>query len=68
VEKPSRYVRGFAREWAVAEERGDVTSLEGVLTGEFGGVGPANFKLNKEQWLGRFARGLSYESFALKQG
>jgi hypothetical protein len=61
-------VRGFAREWAVAEERGDVTSLEGVLTGECVGMGPANFKLNKEQWLGRFAGGLSYESFALKRG
>ena len=53
---------------AVAEERGDATSLEGVLTGEFVGVGPAGFMLNKEQWLGRFAGGLSYESFALKQG
>jgi hypothetical protein len=53
---------------SVAEERGDATSLEGVLIGEFVGVGPAGFMLNTEQWLGRFAGGLSYESFALEQG
>jgi hypothetical protein len=51
----------------VAEERGDVTSLKGVLTGEFVGVGPAGFKLNEGQWLGWFAGGLSYELFALEQ-
>jgi hypothetical protein len=48
-------VRGFARELAVAEERGDATSPEGVPTGTFVGVGPAGFKLNEEQWLGWFA-------------
>jgi len=31
---------------AVAEERGAATSLEGVLTGEFVGVGPAGFMLH----------------------
>jgi len=30
----------------VAEERGAATSLEGVLTGEFVGVGPAGFMLH----------------------
>ena len=29
--------------------------------------GPLGFLLNKQQWLGRFAGGLSYESFALDE-
>jgi len=45
VKERSSKVRRFAREWAVAEERGDVTSLDGVLTGEFVGMGPAGFML-----------------------
>jgi ketosteroid isomerase-like protein len=56
----------FVEEWAVAEQRGDAAFLEGTLTDDFVGVGPLGFMLNKQQWLGRFAGGLSYESFALE--
>jgi hypothetical protein len=41
--------------------------LERALTDDFVGVGPLGFLLNKQQWLGRFAGGLSYESFALDE-
>ena len=56
----------FVEEWASAEQRGDAAFLEGTLTDDFVGVGPLGFVLNKQQWLGRFAGGLSYESFALE--
>jgi Domain of unknown function (DUF4440) len=38
-----------------------------VLADDFVGVGPLGFMLTKEQWLGRYAGGLSYESFALDE-
>jgi ketosteroid isomerase-like protein len=57
----------FVKEWAAAEQRGDATFLEGALTDDFVGVGPLGFMLTKEQWLGRFAGGLSHESFALEE-
>jgi hypothetical protein len=41
--------------------------LEGALTDDFVGVGPLGFLLNKQQWLGRFAGGLSYESLAFDE-
>jgi ketosteroid isomerase-like protein len=62
----TRRVEDFAREWAAAEERGDAAFLGEVLTEDFVGVGPLGFMLTKEQWLGRFAGGLSYESFAIE--
>ena len=63
----SRQVEGFVGEWAEAEERGDAEFLGRALTDDFVGVGPAGFMLTKEQWLGRFAGSLSYESFALEE-
>lgn len=63
----TRQVEEFAREWATAEQRGDAAFLGGALTDDFVGVGPLGFVLNKEQWVGRFAGGLSYESFALDE-
>ena len=63
----SRQVEEFVGEWAAAEQRGDAAFLEGALTDDFVGVGPLGFMLNKQQWLRRFARGLSYESFALDE-
>src|SRR5215211_6395776 len=60
-----RQAEGFTQEWAAAEQRGDTAFLEGALTDGFVGVGPLGFMLDKQQWLGRFAGGLSYESFAL---
>jgi ketosteroid isomerase-like protein len=67
MDDPRRQVEEFAQEWAAAEQRGDVGLLDGALTDEFVGVGPLGFMLNKQQWLGRFAGGLSYESFALEE-
>jgi ketosteroid isomerase-like protein len=58
---------GFVSEWAAAEQRGDGDYLETALTDDFVGVGPAGFVLTKEQWLGRFAGGLSYDSFAIEE-
>lgn len=60
-------VQEFVREWATAEQRGDAAFLEDALTDDFVGVGPLGFMLTKQQWLGRFAGGLSYESFALDE-
>jgi ketosteroid isomerase-like protein len=62
-----RQVEGFVEEWAAAEQRGDAAFLEVALTDDFVGVGPLGFVLTKEQWLGRFAGGLTYESFALDE-
>jgi ketosteroid isomerase-like protein len=63
----SRRLEEFAQEWAAAEQRGDAAFLEGTLTDDFVGVGPLGFMLTKEQWLGRFAGGLAYESVALDE-
>ena len=63
----SRQVEEFVREWAAAEQRGDAAFLEGALTDDFVGVGPLGFMLNKQQWVGRYAGGLSYESVALEE-
>ena len=60
-------VEEFVKEWAAAEQRGDAAFLEEALVGDFVGVGPLGFMLTKEQWLGRFAGGLSYESFAFEE-
>src|SRR5919199_679946 len=67
MEDRRRQVEEFAQEWAAAEQRGDAAFLEGALTDDFVGVGPWGFMLNKEQWLGRFAGGLSYESLTLDE-
>jgi Domain of unknown function (DUF4440) len=37
-----------------------------AVADDFVGVGPLGFMLTKQQWLGRFAGGLSYDSFALE--
>jgi ketosteroid isomerase-like protein len=67
MDNRSRQVEEFVGEWVAAEQRGDAAFLEGALTDDFVGVGPLGFMLNKQQWLGRFAGGLSYESFALDE-
>ncbi|QYJ15569.1 hypothetical protein Rxycam_01393 [Rubrobacter xylanophilus DSM 9941] len=60
-------VEGFVEEWAAAEQRGDAAFLRDTLTDDFVGVGPLGFVLTKEQWLGRFAGGLTYDSFAVEE-
>ena len=63
----SRRLEEFTRDWAAAEQRGDAAFLESALTDDFVGVGPLGFMLIKEQWLGRFVGGLSYESFTVDE-
>src|SRR5215203_978467 len=67
MDNRGRQVEEFVGEWAAAEHRSDAAFLERALTDDFVGVGPLGFLLNKQQWLGRFAGGLSYESFALDE-
>jgi ketosteroid isomerase-like protein len=57
----------FVGEWADAEEREDVAFLRENLTEDFVGIGPLGFMLTKDQWLGRYEGGLSYESFVLEE-
>jgi ketosteroid isomerase-like protein len=57
----------FVGEWADAERREDVAFLSEALTDDFIGIGPLGFMLTKDQWLGRYAGGLSYDSFALDE-
>ena len=67
MDNRARQLEEFTQEWAAAELRSDAAFLEGALTDDFVGVGPLGFMLTKDQWLGRFAGGLSYESFALDE-
>jgi ketosteroid isomerase-like protein len=67
MDNRGRQVEEFVGEWAAAEQRGDAAYLEGALTDDFVGVGPLGFMLNKQQWVGRYAGGLSYESLALEE-
>lgn len=62
----SQQLEKFVREWAEAEQREDAAFLQESLTDDFVGIGPLGFMLSKEQWLGRYAGGLSYESFAIE--
>ena len=57
----------FVGEWADAEQREDVAFLREALTDDFVGIGPLGFMLTKDQWLGRYEGGLSYDSFAIDE-
>ena len=57
----------FVGEWADAERREDVAFLRESLTDDFVGIGPLGFVLTKDQWLGRYEGGLSFDSFVLDE-
>ena len=40
--------------WAKAEEANDAAALDRLLAGDFVGVGPLGFVLDRDQWLARF--------------
>jgi hypothetical protein len=67
MEDRRRQLEGFIREWADAEQREDVAFLREALTNDFIGIGPLGFMLTRDQWLGRYEGGLSYDSFALDE-
>jgi catechol 2,3-dioxygenase-like lactoylglutathione lyase family enzyme len=53
-----RDVRTVASRWATAEVDGDVATLDALIAGDFRGIGPLGFVLDKPAWLHRFADGL----------
>jgi ketosteroid isomerase-like protein len=59
-------VPDLVRRWAAAEEQNDAGALDGLLAGEFAGVGPFGFILTRDQWLTRFTNGLVNRSFAIE--
>ncbi len=52
--------------WAAAEQDNNAGALEGLLAGDFVGVGPLGFVLGRDQWLARFANGLENRAFAVE--
>ena len=58
-------VLDLVQRWAAAEEKNDAGALDGLLAGEFAGVGPFGFILTRDQWLARFANGLVNRSFTV---
>ena len=56
-------VLDLVQRWAAAEEKNDAGALDGLLDGEFAGVGPFGFILTRDQWLARFTNGLVNRSF-----
>ena len=67
MEDRTRLLEEFVAEWADAEQREDVAFLREALTDDFVGIGPLGFMLTKDQWLGRYEGGLSYDSFAIDE-
>ena len=58
-------VLDLMRRWAAAEQENDAGRLDGLLAGEFAGVGPFGFILTRDQWLARFTNGLVNRSFTV---
>ena len=55
----------LVQRWAAAEEKNDAGTLDGLLDGEFAGVGPFGFILTRDQWRERFTNGLVNRSFTV---
>jgi hypothetical protein len=53
-------------DWAAAEQDNDAEALDKLLAGDFVGVGPLGFVLDRDQWLGRFGNGLENRTFAVE--
>jgi ketosteroid isomerase-like protein len=52
--------------WAAAEQDNDAEALDKLLAGDFVGVGPLGFVLDRDQWLVRFDNGLENRAFAVE--
>jgi ketosteroid isomerase-like protein len=52
--------------WAKTEEANDAAALDRLLAGDFVGVGPLGFVLDRDQWLARFGNGLENRAFAVE--
>jgi ketosteroid isomerase-like protein len=52
--------------WAAAEQDNDAEALDKLLAGDFVGVGPLGFVLDRDQWLARFGNGLENRAFAVE--
>jgi Domain of unknown function (DUF4440) len=51
--------------WIDAERRGDAAALDDLLDGDFRGIGPLGFVVDKQQWLDRYRSGdLNNSAFA----
>jgi ketosteroid isomerase-like protein len=59
-------VLDLVQRWSAAEQENDAGRLDGLLAGEFAGVGPFGFILTRDQWLARFTNGLVNRSFAIE--
>jgi ketosteroid isomerase-like protein len=60
-------VREVASRWAAAEVDGDVETLDALIAGDFCGIGPLGFVLDKPAWLNRFANGLENTAFSFAE-
>src|SRR4029077_4583746 len=58
-------VLDLVQRWAAAEQENDAGRLDGLLAGDFAGVGPFGLILTRDQLLGRFTNGLVNRSFTV---
>ena len=50
-------LRAVVDAWARAERENDAPALSEILTDDFAAIGPRGFRVDREQWLGRFRSG-----------